>query len=90
MGIAGVAAVLSDICLTLFNVHDMNDEMGDWAGKLWLNIVAAEDECSDFEGRIVGHEFESICFVRTGDLAMIRNVKMATILTNSRLVSFLS
>jgi hypothetical protein len=55
MGIAGAAAVLSDICLTLFSLHAMNDEIGDWAGKLWLNIVAIEDECSDFEGRIVGH-----------------------------------
>jgi hypothetical protein len=34
MGIAGAAAVLSDIYLTLFNVHDMNDEIGDWAGRL--------------------------------------------------------
>jgi hypothetical protein len=90
MGIAGAAAVLSDICITLFKVHDMNDEIGDWARKLWLNIVATEDECSDFEGRIVGHWFRSIFLVRTGDLAMIRNVKMATILTNSRPISFLS
>jgi hypothetical protein len=82
MGIAGAAAVLSDICLTLFNIDDMNDDIGDWTGKLWLNLVATEDECSDFEGRIVGHWFGSICFVGTGDLAMIRNVKMSTILTN--------
>jgi hypothetical protein len=68
----------------------MNDEIGDWAGKLWLNIVATEDECLDFEWKIVGHWFGSIYFVRTGDLAMIRNVKMARILTNCRLISFLS
>jgi hypothetical protein len=34
MGIAGAAAVLADICLTLVNVHGINDEIGDWAGKL--------------------------------------------------------
>jgi hypothetical protein len=50
MGIAGAVAVLSDICLTLVNVHEMNDEIGDWAWKLWLNIVATEDEWSDVEG----------------------------------------
>jgi hypothetical protein len=88
--ISGVAAVLSDICWRLFQVRDMNDEIGEWAGKLRLNIVATEDECSHFEGRIVGHCSGSICFGRTGDLAMIRNVKMATILTNYRLISFLS
>jgi hypothetical protein len=90
MGIAGVAAVLSDRRITRYNVHDTNDEIGDWAGKLWLNLVATEDECSDPEGRIVGRWFGSICFVRTGDLGMIRNLKMATILTNCRLISFLS
>jgi hypothetical protein len=90
MGIAGAAAVLSDICFTLFTVRDMNDEIGDWAGKLWLNIVATAGECSDFEGRIVGRWFGSICLVRTGYLAMIRNVKMARVLTNCRIISFLS
>jgi hypothetical protein len=35
MGIAGAAAGLSDICITLFNVHDLNDEIGNWTGNLW-------------------------------------------------------
>jgi hypothetical protein len=86
MGIAGAAAVLSDICLTLLNVHAVNDEIGDWVGKLWLNIVATEAECSNFEGRIVGDWFGSICFVKTGDLAMIRNVKMSKWRRSSRTV----
>jgi hypothetical protein len=57
MGIAGAAAVLSDICLTHFDVHDMNDEIRDWGGKLRLNFVATEDERSHFDGRIVLHYF---------------------------------
>jgi hypothetical protein len=49
MGIARAGAVLSDICLTHFNVHDMTDEIRDWTGKLRLNFVETEDERSHFD-----------------------------------------
>jgi hypothetical protein len=63
MGIAGAVAVLFDICLTHFTVHDMNDESRDSAGKLGLNFVVTENERSHFDGRIVLHCFGSLCFV---------------------------
>jgi hypothetical protein len=63
MGIAGMAAVLSDICLRDFNLHDMNDGIRDWTGKLRLNFVATEDEHSHFDGRIVLQGFGSVFFV---------------------------
>jgi hypothetical protein len=49
MGIACAAAVLSDICFTNFDVHDINDEIRDWVGNLRLNFVATEDERSHFD-----------------------------------------